>query len=120
VVVGGAALGIWALRTFHHRGTTHDPFGTPTSLVTTGPYRFSRNPMYVALTTVLVGVGLLVGTLPLLLVPVAFALLIHLLYVPYEEAKLEALFGEPYRDLRRRVPRWLGPVRAQATNIASP
>src|SRR5688572_27739316 len=57
----GLALGIWALATFHRRRTTHEPFGVPKALVVTGPYRFTRNPMYLAVTTLLVGIAWWMG-----------------------------------------------------------
>ena len=103
----GAGLGIWALATFHRRGTTHDPFGTPTALVVAGPYRFTRNPMYVAVTTLLVGIAWCAGTAPWWGVPVLFLLYVRLANVPHEERLLDALFGDSYRVYRTRVRRWL-------------
>ncbi len=103
----GAGLAGWAIARFSRRGTTHHPFGEPTALVVEGPFRFTRNPMYLGLTLVLLGIGLLAGTAPFLLAPAAFALWIHLLQIPGEEAVLARLFGDPYEVYRRRVRRWL-------------
>lgn len=100
--VAGAAL----LR-FHAQGTTHNPYGLPTALVTTGPYRFSRNPMYVGLLSGLLGVGMLRGTVPFLAVPPVLFLLLRTAFIPYEEARLEGLFGEAYLAWKRRTRRWL-------------
>jgi protein-S-isoprenylcysteine O-methyltransferase Ste14 len=102
----GAALGIWALWTFHRRGTTHDPFGTPGALVVSGPYRFSRNPMYVAVTLILLGIAWGMRTAPWWIAPVAFFLFVCLVQVPREERLLDRLFGESYRAYRARVRRW--------------
>jgi protein-S-isoprenylcysteine O-methyltransferase Ste14 len=103
----GIALGISALRTFRRRGTTHQPFGAPSALVVTGPYRFTRNPMYLALTTLLVGGAWCLGTAPWWGVPVGFFLYVRLVNVPFEERRLAARFGDAYRDYRSRVRRWI-------------
>jgi protein-S-isoprenylcysteine O-methyltransferase Ste14 len=103
----GAALATWALATFRRSRTTHDPFGTPTALVLAGPYRVTRNPMYVAVTTVLLGVAWCARTAPWFAVPVLFFLYVRLANVPREERLLESLFADSYRDYRRRVRRWL-------------
>jgi protein-S-isoprenylcysteine O-methyltransferase Ste14 len=108
VPIGAAvALGTWALATFHARHTTHEPFGTPRALVVSGPYRFTRNPMYLALTTLLVAVAWCMRTAPWWGVPVAFFLYVRLVNVPHEERLLDTLFGDAYRDYRARVRRWL-------------
>ncbi len=79
----------------------------PTALVTTGPFRFSRSPMYLGVTCLLLGIALLVGTLPLFLAPVAFALTMNASYIPREERNLERQFGQEYMDYKNRVRRWL-------------
>ena len=107
VIVLAVALGIWALASFRRGGTTHEPYGTPTALVVTGPYRFTRNPMYVAVTSILVGIAWCVGTAPWWGVPVLFFLYVRFVNVPLEERRLEGLFGDAYRTYRGTVRRWL-------------
>ena len=106
-VAAGLVLVAWALRLFARGSTTHNPYGEPSALVTDGPFRFTRNPMYVGVTSVLSGIALLVGTLPFLAVPVAFAVTIQWAFVPREEANLARAFGPAWDDYRRRVRRWL-------------
>lgn len=106
-IAAGIALGVSALRTFRRRQTTPDPFGTPQALVVGGPFRFTRNPMYLALTTFLVGSAWCLRTAPWWGVPVAFFLYVRLVNVPLEERLLASLFGDAYRDYRARVRRWL-------------
>lgn len=102
------ALITWALRLFHGRDTTHDPRGRPSRMVTEGPYRFTRNPMYVGLTAILAGIGLLVGTWPFVAVPpIAFVVLVSSFYIRREERIMESVFGAEYVEFRRRVRRWL-------------
>ncbi|GAC1444662.1 MAG: hypothetical protein NVS2B8_05530 [Vulcanimicrobiaceae bacterium] len=105
-IVAGAALGITTFRTLARAHTTTNPYGTPTRLVTDGPFSWSRNPAYVAATSIYVGIAMYQGSLPaLVLLPVALALLDHHV-VDAEERRLERIFGDDYRAYRARKPRW--------------
>lgn len=103
----GINLPVLALRLFERRDTTHDPHGMPTALVTDGLFRYTRNPMYLGVTSFLTGIALLMGTLPFYLVPLAFALTMHLVFIPREERRLTHLFGDAYTNYTRQVRRWL-------------
>jgi protein-S-isoprenylcysteine O-methyltransferase Ste14 len=103
----GAALAVWALALFRNRRTPVYPTTTPTTLVTSGPFRFTRNPMYLGIVLILFSLVLLLGSLPMLVAPVLFLLVMNLYYLPFEEAKMEKLFGEAYSTYRQRVRRWL-------------
>ena len=107
VIVTGLLLSSLGIRHFRRHQTTVEPFGTPTALVATGPYRFTRNPMYLGIVTTLLGIALVVATVPFLLAPLAFFVIINATQIPREEAKLTALFGDEYTNYRRRVRRWL-------------
>ncbi len=109
VIVLGAGIGVTgrALTLFKEAGTTHNPYGIPVALVTTGPFRFTRNPMYLGVTSVLLGIAILIGTLPLFLAPLLFFLTIHTVFIPDEERTLERIFGQQYVDYKSRVRRWL-------------
>jgi protein-S-isoprenylcysteine O-methyltransferase Ste14 len=102
-----AGVGVWAFRLFRFHGTTFHPFGVATVLLTAGPYRFSRNPLYVALVTTLAAFGLLLGTVWLLASAAALVLALDRLVIPGEETVLTGLFGATYSDYARRVRRWL-------------
>lgn len=103
----GVALMVWsALEMYHHR-TTINPYGKPTSLLQTGPFRFSRNPIYLADTLVYCGIGLLLESVwPWLLLPLLIFCMQRTVIV-HEEHLLTRLFGDDYRTYRRRVRRWL-------------
>ena len=106
-VLAGIALVLWAAGLFRRAGTPIKPFESSSELVLTGPYRFTRNPMYLGLTVILLGTGVLLGSAtPFLVVPV-FLLLLDRLFVRHEEAMLAGRFGEAYEAFRRRVRRWL-------------
>jgi protein-S-isoprenylcysteine O-methyltransferase Ste14 len=107
LMASGVFLGASALLNFRWLRTTFIPHGDPTALVTLGPYRWTRNPMYLGLFTTLLGFACYFGKLPLFLVPPAFFLIIDRCHISYEEAKLLGLFGEAYAEFRRRVARWL-------------
>ena len=88
-------------------GTNIFPTQPALALVTDGPFRFTRNPLYIAAAGVYLGVALWVdGLIPLLLLAPVL-LLLHWAIVLPEERYLEAKFGEPYRAYRAQVRRWL-------------
>jgi len=96
-----------ALRLFAARGTSYAPFAQPTSLITSGPYRFSRNPLYVALVATLIGFASLLASFWLLIAAALLLVALDRLVVPSEEAALAAVFGEEWAAYVRRVRRWL-------------
>jgi protein-S-isoprenylcysteine O-methyltransferase Ste14 len=107
VMVAGVALAIMAERRFKRAGTAVRPFEPSTALVDSGPFRFTRNPMYLGMLLFLAGLFVLLGTLsPLLVIP-PFVWLLHARFVVHEEAHMERHFGEHYLDYKRRVRRWL-------------
>ncbi len=77
-----------------------------TSLEASGPFRFSRNPMYLGMTLMLLGGAVGLGSLSAFVGPVAFWLVVNFVFVPLEERKLEAAFGKQYQDYKRQVRRW--------------
>jgi protein-S-isoprenylcysteine O-methyltransferase Ste14 len=105
------ALGVYlnwsAARRFKRLGTAIQPDEDPSVLVTRGPFRLSRHPMYLGMALGLFGYAVLLGSLtPLLLVP-AFLVLIDRRYMAKEEAKLEESFGEEYAAYRGKTARWV-------------
>jgi protein-S-isoprenylcysteine O-methyltransferase Ste14 len=82
----------------------------PRFLMTTGPYAYTRNPMYVAVLVLWLGWAILFGSVVVLLGIVVLTVMI-ILVLPREERALERQFGETYRHYQARVPRWLGRTR---------
>lgn len=103
----GLALLFWAWLHFLKKKTTPIPTREPSALVAEGPYRYTRNPMYVGLLILLVSAVFFLGSPVYLLSPWLFYWVIDRLFIPYEEAKLERLFGEEYGALKLKVGRWL-------------
>jgi protein-S-isoprenylcysteine O-methyltransferase Ste14 len=107
LVAGGIALDIWAFRLFKAAGTNPEPFKPTNSIVEDGPYRMTRNPMYVGFLLIFAGLALIfalewgVIALPLLW------LTLDRVVVVREEAYLTAKFGETYTQFLARTRRWI-------------
>jgi len=84
-----------------------EPFDEATTLVTAGFYRHTRNPMYMGMFLMLFGVAILLGSVGALLPVPVFVLIIRNNFVVGEERFLEAAFGQPYRDYKAEVRRWI-------------
>ena len=109
IVVCGLSLafGIWGRRTLLAAGTAIDPTQPTTALVTQGPYRHSRNPVYVALTALFVGITLAADTWWGVAALLPLVVVMHYGVVLREERYLERKFGDAYRDYRVRVRRYV-------------
>jgi len=105
--VAGLALAMWGRQAMLGAGTNINPTLPATALVVAGPFRFSRNPLYVALTLMYVGLALLANSLWALVLAVPVLLVMHFGVVLREERYLEAKFGESYRAYRSRVRRYV-------------
>jgi protein-S-isoprenylcysteine O-methyltransferase Ste14 len=107
LVAAGLAFGGWARILFLRRGTTVLPFRPTTVFVAEGPFRVSRNPIYLGFVSIYIGVSLLFRSVwPLVFLPFV-VLVIQKTAIVREEAYLERRFGEEYRDYKARVRRWL-------------
>lgn len=107
MVSSGFVLIGLALVEFRKVGTPPMPNSEPSQFVKSGPYQWTRNPMYLGLITVLTGVALFLGGLPLFLAPVVFYLIIAKVFIPFEESKMTALFGYVYQEYTAAVKRWI-------------
>jgi len=106
LLAAGVVIAIRGRRAMERVGTNVNPTLPSTALVETGPFRFSRNPLYVALTLIYVGLSLLANALWVLLLILPVMVLMHYGVVRREETYLEAKFGDAYRDYRSRVRRY--------------
>jgi protein-S-isoprenylcysteine O-methyltransferase Ste14 len=108
VIAVGAALVVSCQWAFILRGRgTPAPFDAPRQVVGAGPYRFVRNPMYLAGFLVLIGFGLVERSGAIVIFSTLWLLLVHVAVVSLEEPDLRRKFGSSYEDYRREVPRWL-------------
>jgi Putative protein-S-isoprenylcysteine methyltransferase len=97
----------WCLRELRRHQTTINPHRAASNLVETGPFRFSRNPIYLSLNLLLVGVGLLAASTWVLLMLLWVLPVMQRLVIAREEEHLRWRFGQEYADYCARVRRWL-------------
>jgi len=105
--VAGFGIMTWAWWLFRRADTPVRPTDRAARLVTKGPFRYTRNPMYVGIVLMLLGLALAVGSWPMLVAPAAFLALISLVFIPHEEQALREIFGDEYAAYTARVRRWL-------------
>lgn len=92
---------------FSKQKTTIIPGKRPQSLITTGIYAYSRNPLYLSVVFILLGCSIFLGSLSGFLGPVIYVVIANWHIIPYEEKLVEETFGKTYLDYKKRVPRWL-------------
>lgn len=106
-IVGGLGLLGSFVRSFRRAQTPVDPYTPSETIVTDGPYRFTRNPAYLGMALTYAGIAIVSNRLwALVPLPVAIAI-IDRGVIAREERYLERKFGTPYVDYKRRVPRWI-------------
>ena len=107
VTVLAIALFASAVRTLRAAGTPVPGNRPTTTIVRTGPYRFSRNPIYLAFSLLQLGLSLWINSLALLITLIPAVLLMGLVVIPREERYLEARFPSEYLPYKASVRRWL-------------
>jgi protein-S-isoprenylcysteine O-methyltransferase Ste14 len=106
-LLAGLFVSASAERQFTRVETNVNTYGEPGKLVKDGWFRYSRNPMYLGLTLVAVGVAILLGALSPMMGVVVFVVMAECRYIPYEEKRLLAKFGTAYEEYQSRVRRWI-------------
>lgn len=107
VVAGAIAIDVAAMRAMARARTTIMPHRGSDHLVTQGPFSFTRNPIYVGNTMLMIGVGLISGIVWFLILAPVAAYVTTKLAIQREEKHLEARFGKKYRDYAKKVRRWV-------------
>ncbi len=106
-VVPGLALAIRTFPRFREAGTTVNPYGSVSAIIRNGPFRFTRNPLYVALCLFHIGIALGFGGLFSLLALAPVLVIMHFGVILREESYLGRKFGQDYLDYKAEVRRWL-------------
>ncbi|MEO8812156.1 MAG: isoprenylcysteine carboxylmethyltransferase family protein [Caulobacteraceae bacterium] len=99
---------IWAVVLFRSEETQLSPTSEINDkLVTGGPFRFTRNPMYLGLVILSLGVAVATGALPMFAAPILIFATANWVHIPFEEAKMRRQFGPAFAEYARNVRRWL-------------
>lgn len=107
ILVLGWLTCMWSALAFLRNRGTPVPFNPPPKLITTGLYRYIRNPMLLGLFIFLVGLGFLLGSLSLIFILTPIFILINVLYLKgIEEKEMEKKFGKQYLEYKKKVPMW--------------
>jgi len=88
-------------------GTSIKPYESPSLLVSSGPFKFSRNPLYLGMAVALFGVDILLGSISPFVFLMLFIIIIDRFFIPMEEKNLERTFGKKYDDYKKQVRRWI-------------
>lgn len=107
MVVGAVMIDISAMRSLHRSRTTIMPHRASDHLVTGGAFALTRNPIYLANTMIMLGVGLIAGIVWFFPLAIAAAFATQKLAIEREERHLQARFGKKFRDYAKRVRRWI-------------
>ena len=102
----GFAFGIWANMLFRKHKTSELPRQVPTALVSDGPYRINRNPMYTGLTVILIGIALWLGDISAFIPAIIYPFMITRRFILDEEAALQVAFPDDAKTFMARTRRW--------------
>ena len=103
----GAIINLVASKTFKDNRTTVRPFQQSATLIATGVFRMSRNPMYLGFVCILFGTAILTRCLSPCIIPVLFAVIIDRVFIRVEERMLQKQFGKDWRDYTKQTRRWV-------------
>lgn len=105
LILTGLALVLSSVKLFHTKKTQLAPHKEPEVLVDTGPFKFTRNPMYLGITLILVGSAAILGAISTLFVPILLVVFTNQIYILMEEKHMAKQFGDAYIEYSQRVRR---------------
>ena len=107
LIIIGSLITVWADWLFKQAKTTVKPGQQSNLLVIKGPYKISRNPMYLGMLMILLGISFILGTLIAFLSPVIFYLIMQFIFIPLEEKMLQQKFNQQFLNYKKQTRRWL-------------
>lgn len=107
IAIGGFVFMSWTRMLFVKNNTSVRHSQTPTHFVLEGPYRISRNPMYIGALIMFFGIAVVVGTWPFWVVPVSIFIILDRIYIPWEEKTMQKFFPAEYEKYKSLTRRWL-------------
>jgi protein-S-isoprenylcysteine O-methyltransferase Ste14 len=100
-------LGVWPFREFQRSGQDPKPWTPTPEIVVSGPYKYTRNPMYLMMVLFCIGFAVILSDVWILILTPVCGWLIYCLAIRHEEVYLEEKFGDSYREYKGRVRRWI-------------
>lgn len=107
ILAFGLSITFYSFYLFKKNKTPILPGQKPTFVVVKGPYKFTRNPMYLGVTIALLGISVYIGNLLSLLSPIIFFMFMNFYFAPFEEKLMEKIFGKKYLQYKQQVRRWI-------------
>lgn len=107
IVIAGFLISRRANAILAKHQTSIKPFESPAVFISSGPFRLSRNPVYLGMTLMLFGIALSLGSITPFVFPILFAVVISVFVIPDEERELEKKFKNEYFQYKRKVRRWI-------------
>lgn len=107
LILTGVALNLWTDHLFKKHNTTVKPFLNPSHFIVYGPFRISRNPMYLGMLFIIAGTAVLFKSVLLLLPAVLYIQVMNLFYISKEEAMLKKQFGSKFFEYKKKVGKWI-------------
>ncbi len=106
-VVLGLSTIVYTISVFKKQQTDVMPDGNPSILITHGIYKITRNPIYLAMALILLGSAFMFGTLSTFFIPPLFMSTVDVIWIRFEERKLESIFGDRYTTYKGSVRKWI-------------
>lgn len=106
-IVYGIILNLWADMLYKKSKTTVKPHDRPIALIRHGPFKYTRNPMYLGMALILLGFAVALGSYASMIFPFAFIAMMEGFFIPVEEKILDKTFGSAYKRYKSRVRKWL-------------
>jgi protein-S-isoprenylcysteine O-methyltransferase Ste14 len=103
----GSLLNIWADQIMRKNKTTVKPLEKPSVLIQTGPFKISRNPMYLGIALLLIGAGFILGSVTSFVGVILFVAAMEIVFIPMEEKNLGEQFGKEFEAYKKKVRRWI-------------
>ncbi|MGI9261340.1 MAG: methyltransferase [Woeseiaceae bacterium] len=100
-------LGVWPIQLFKASGQNPTPWSETPEIIVLGPYKFTRNPMYLMMVLVCLGVAIMLSEAWLVIFTPALAIALYQIAIKHEEAYLEGVFGDSYLNYKKSVRRWI-------------
>ncbi len=107
VAVSIGVLGAWPAWLFKKTGQNPTPWSETPEIIVLGPYKFTRNPMYLMMVLVCLGFGVMLSEAWIVILTPVLAVALYHIAIKHEETYLEAVFGDSYREYRKAVRRWI-------------